>query len=991
MALEKAGANPEMKSPGLLRRVSSRFIGGFEYLFYQHGYTVCRHPYLYIVSVLAITVACGIGLLNFHQENRPFKLWIPQDSDFVKTYDWMQDNYPREFRFENAIVTAENVLEPAVIQEMLRVHQRVSAVPGAGPAWSDVCARLPSLAAPEDEVYETEDEVPDPSLVSEDSQTDSAVSETRRRRRRRRQASQRPEFDVSGYDDFDPSVSLPTSLHCMLVEGMERPCWEASLLELWRFNERRIANLTREQVLTAVNTAAYSPVFGYRFNVSRYLGGVQRNSTGHVISASAAFFAWAVRRDPDAENVIVSDTGTGEPVDENTLLFENHFLSVLSSAPSLHGVTWYYSAGKSFGEISNSTIFGDVKYLVLGYVVMFIYIQLMLGRCNMVEHRTYLSIIGVASVGLAVVISLGLCSALGVFFGPVHNILPLLLLGLGVDDMFVVLQCWETLPAADRHRPLPERVGRALQHAGVSITVTSLTDFVAFGIGASTVLPSLQSFCIYAAVGIMAVYFIQATWFVAWFTLDQRRIEARRDGLVPCYTHRNWVPNTCSQRNYFQNFFSRVYAPAVLSVPGKVIVLVVTCALLAVNSWGLSELRQEFNPLWFLPTDSYLSMYHRNVERFFPNEGHEGVVFLSGLHLADNLPQMALLSQKLRAEPSIEHVDSWYDEFQFYVNYNEYGELPERFADGYEFLPLLGQFMFSPRGGKYQSFIQFNGTLTCGEPAPPITASMITFTHRLMDGPREQIPAMVRVKELVNSVNFTGEAPLVQPLAEAYASWETDQVIEYELYRNMGLAMVCVFVMVLLLIANLTVCLLVLTCVLVTLVDVGGLMHFWGLTIDTVSCIDVVLAIGLCVDYAAHVGHTFLTERGDRRQRAADTLRDIGPAVFNGGFSTFIAFVFLATSTSHVFVTFFKVFFGVTVYGLFHGLVLLPVLLSLVGPEPYLPARTDMELVSGEEKRAAPQEGDAVREEDGTRPAQTDISDVKYAPAVADAHITAMA
>ena len=89
--------------------------------------------------------------------------------------------------------------------------------------------------------------------------------------------------------------------------------------------------------------------------------------------------------------------------------------------------------------------------------------------------------------------------------------------------------------------------------------------------------------------------------------------------------------------------------------------------------------------------------------------------------------------------------------------------------------------------------------------------------------------------------------------------------------------------------------------------DVGGLMHFWGLTIDTVSCIDVVLAIGLCVDYAAHVGHTFLTERGSRRQRAADTLRDIGPAVFNGGFSTFIAFVFLATSTSHVFITFFKV------------------------------------------------------------------------------------
>ena len=34
---------------------------------------------------------------------------------------------------------------------------------------------------------------------------------------------------------------------------------------------------------------------------------------------------------------------------------------------------------------------------------------------------------------------------------------------------------------------------------------------------------------------------------------------------------------------------------------------------------------------------------------------------------------------------------------------------------------------------------------------------------------------------------------------------------------------------------------------------------------------------------------------------------DIGPAVFNGGFTTFLALVLLGGSTSHVFVTFFKV------------------------------------------------------------------------------------
>ena len=57
--------------------------------------------------------------------------------------------------------------------------------------------------------------------------------------------------------------------------------------------------------------------------------------------------------------------------------------------------------------------------------------------------------------------------------------------------------------------------------------------------------------------------------------------------------------------------------------------------------------------------------------------------------------------------------------------------------------------------------------------------------------------------------------------------------------------------------------------------------------------------------------------------------------MFNGGFSTFLAFILLAGSKSHVFSTFFKVFFLVIVFGLFNGLLLLPVMLSLVGPASY--------------------------------------------------------
>ena len=51
------------------------------------------------------------------------------------------------------------------------------------------------------------------------------------------------------------------------------------------------------------------------------------------------------------------------------------------------------------------------------------------------------------------------------------------------------------------------------------------------------------------------------------------------------------------------------------------------------------------------------------------------------------------------------------------------------------------------------------------------------------------------------------------------------------------------------------------------IVDVGGFMHFWNLTIDTVSCNNLIIAIGLCVDYSAHIAHRFLLEPGHSRDQ----------------------------------------------------------------------------------------------------------------------------
>ena len=69
----------------------------------------------------------------------------------------------------------------------------------------------------------------------------------------------------------------------------------------------------------------------------------------------------------------------------------------------------------------------------------------------------------------------------------------LIFLGLGVDDMFVIVQamdCVERQVVAKQ--PVHVQIAYAMRSAGVSITVTSLTDILAFGVGTTTVSRKLK-------------------------------------------------------------------------------------------------------------------------------------------------------------------------------------------------------------------------------------------------------------------------------------------------------------------------------------------------------------------------------------------------------------------------------------------------------------------------------------------------------------------
>lgn len=70
--------------------------------------------------------------------------------------------------------------------------------------------------------------------------------------------------------------------------------------------------------------------------------------------------------------------------------------------------------------------------------------------------------------------------------------------------------------------------------------------------------------------GVLATFIYVITFFTACFTLDQKRIEQNRNGIIPFIKHKPYEKNACSSKNYGKSLFNWIYSNIILSIPGKV-------------------------------------------------------------------------------------------------------------------------------------------------------------------------------------------------------------------------------------------------------------------------------------------------------------------------------------------------------------------------------------------------------------------------------------
>lgn len=148
-------------------------------------------------------------------------------------------------------------------------------------------------------------------------------------------------------------------------------------------------------------------------------------------------------------------------------------------------------------------------------------------------------------------------------------------------------------------------------------------------------------------------------------------MERKQNGILPCIEHPNFNPkNLDAKPSISWRIIDRLYSKVVLTIPGKIGVLAITIIFSTFGGIGSSRLEQWFDPVWFLPKDSYLSEYLIVKEHEFPKLGHDATVFMHEIDFAREFSKILNLSESLKSASFVENVKDWPEDFVDFVDTN---------------------------------------------------------------------------------------------------------------------------------------------------------------------------------------------------------------------------------------------------------------------------------------------------------------------------------
>ncbi|XP_077994499.1 patched domain-containing protein 3-like [Glandiceps talaboti] len=564
-----------------------------------------------------------------------------------------------------------------------------------------------------------------------------------------------------------------------------------------------------------------------------------------------------------------------------------------------------------------------------------------------VTSKPILAIMGVISALLAVVSAFGLLLLCGVPFIHLVICMLFLILGVGVDDMFIMIASWRT---TSPRLSVAERLGETFSEAALSITITSLTDALAFGVGAISNIPSVRIFCCYCGVAIVFDYLYQITFFGGCMALIGHREKQNRH----CITMKTVVskvespskvynifcaggyarntPGTChetpKEEHTISQFLEKYYGPFITKFWVKVVIGLLYLSYISLALWGCLKVSIGMDLQKLTQDNSYSIKYYDLENKYFVNYG---AVVQFVITTPQNYSDPALQTQIKDVVHKIQesewfHNDGKYTTQCWLLDYLSFlNRTGLTYHDEESFISLLrDKFLSLSIFEQYTLDIAFDSNFQTIESSRVLATSRVVLSST----------AATKANTFHNSRSIAKESSI--PMIAYNPSFIFDDTFDEivpVLTQNLTLAIGGILIISLLLIPHPICSVYVVVSVASTTLGIIGYMALWDIGLDPLAMVNIIISIGFSIDHSVHFIYTFtISPRGSSNDRIIWSLRVIGVPILQSVFSTCLAIVPLYASNIYVYrAVFVTLFLGIT-FGCLHGLLFLPVLLSLIGP-----------------------------------------------------------